>query len=67
MTYHGDKQAVLARILNEENSLTTDSQVKDSDNDQEMLGTEIIAETPFKRPRTLTPTLSITADTVGGG
>ena len=30
---------LLARILNEENSLTTDSQVKDSDNDQEMLGT----------------------------
>ena len=56
LTYHGDKQAVLARISNEENSLTTDSQVKDSDNDQEMLGTEIIAETPFKRPRTLTPT-----------
>ena len=73
LTSYGDKQAVLARILNEENSLTTDSQVKDSDNDQEMLGTfrdteslppampcqhrqtEIIAETPFKRPRTLTP------------
>ena len=87
LTSYGDKQAVLARILNEENSLTTDSQVKDSDNDQEMLGTfrdteslpimdnmpcqhrqtEIIAETPFKRPRTLTPTLNITADTVGGG
>ena len=30
---HGDKQALLARILNEENSLTTDSQVKDSDTD----------------------------------
>jgi hypothetical protein len=87
LTSYGDKQAVLARILNEENSLTTDqertavlarvlSQVKDSDNDQEMLGTfrdteslppampcqhrqtEIIAETPFKRPRTLTPTLN---------
>ena len=36
---HGDKQALLARILNEENRLTTDSQVKDNDTDQEMLGT----------------------------
>ena len=36
---NGDKQALLARILNEENSLTTDSQVKDSDTDQEMLRT----------------------------
>ena len=63
---------LLARILNEENSLTTDSQVKDSDTDQERLGTfrgteslpimdnmpsqhrqtEIIEETPFKRPPT---------------
>ena len=33
------KQAMLARILNEENRLITDSQVKDSDNDQEMLKT----------------------------
>ena len=39
LTSYGDKQVLLARILNEENSLTTDSQVKDSDNDQEMLGT----------------------------
>ena len=36
---NGDKQALLARILNEENSLTTDSQVKDSDTDQDMLRT----------------------------
>ena len=36
---YGDKQALLARILNEENSSTTESQVKDSDADQEMLGT----------------------------
>jgi len=36
---YGDKQALLARILNEENSSTTESQVKDSDTDQEMLGT----------------------------
>ena len=84
---YGDKQALLARIVNEENRLTTDRQVKDSDTDQEMLRTfggteslpimdhmhcqhrqtEIIAETPFKRPQTLTPTLNITAGTVGGG
>ena len=36
---NGDKQALLARILNEENSLTTDSQAKDRDTDQEMLRT----------------------------
>jgi hypothetical protein len=78
---------MLSRILNEENRLIADSQVKDSDNDQEMLKTfgstesllfmdnmpcqhrqtELIAETPFKRPHTLTPTLNITADSVGGG
>ena len=87
LVVYGDKQALLARIVNEENRLTTDRQVKDSDTDQEMLctfkgteslpimdhmpcqhrQTEIIAETPFKRPRTLAPTLNITADTVGGG
>ncbi len=32
-----DKQEMLSRILNEENRLIADSQVKDSDNDQEML------------------------------
>ena len=84
---NGDKQEMLSRILNEENRLIADSQVKDSDNDQEMLKTfggtesllfmdnmpcqhrqtEIIAETPFKRPHTLAPTLNITADSVGGG
>ncbi len=31
---YGDKQALLARIVNEENRLTTDRQVKDSDTDQ---------------------------------
>ena len=82
LSVHGDKQVLLARILNEENSLTTDNQVKDSDTDQEMLWTfkgteslpirdyrqtEFIAQTPFKRPHTLTPTLNITAGTVGGG
>ena len=36
---HSDKQAMLARILNEENRLTTDSQVMVSDTDQEMLRT----------------------------
>ena len=36
---HPDKQEMLARILNEENRLITDSEVKDSDNDQEMLKT----------------------------
>jgi hypothetical protein len=36
---YGDKQALLARIVNEENRLTTDRQVKDSDTDQEMLCT----------------------------
>ena len=44
---YGDKQALLARIVNEENRLTTDSQVKVSDTDQEMLrtfgGTESLA------------------------
>jgi hypothetical protein len=36
---HSDKQAMLARILNEENRLTTDSQVMVGDTDQEMLKT----------------------------
>ena len=36
---YGDKQALLARIVNEENILTTDRQVKDNDTDQEMLCT----------------------------
>ena len=36
---YGDKQALLARIVNEENRLTTDRQVTDSDTDQEMLCT----------------------------
>ena len=36
---YGDKQALLARIVNEENRLTTDRQVKDNDTDQEMLCT----------------------------
>ena len=36
---YGDKQTLLARIVNEENRLTTDRQVKDSDTDQEMLCT----------------------------
>ena len=35
----GDKQALLTRIVNEENRLTTDRQVKDNDTDQEMLCT----------------------------
>jgi hypothetical protein len=87
LTSSGDKQVLLSRILHEENSPTTYSQVKDSDTHQELMGTfkgteslptmdhmpcqhrqtEIIAETPFKRPHTLTPTLNITADTVSGG
>ena len=36
---NGDKQEMLSRILNEENRLIADSQVKDSDNDQEMMKT----------------------------
>jgi len=39
LVVYGDKQALLARIVNEENRLTTDRQVKDSDTDQEMLCT----------------------------
>ena len=36
---NGDKQEMLSRILNEDNRLIADSQVKDSDIDQEMLKT----------------------------
>ena len=39
LQYHGDKQVLLARILNKENSLAIDRHVMDGDTDQEMLKT----------------------------
>ena len=64
---YGDKQALLARIVNEENRLTTDRQVKDNDTDQEMLctfkGTEslpIMDNMPCQRRQE-----EITAETKG--